>query len=76
MRRLTLLIDNDWMDYNEASIAFVFLYFVYLYFNLSSVFLDFDLIPVLHTFFQDPILEWNMIVDFSCLAFLFLNRVY
>ncbi|CAD8059793.1 unnamed protein product [Paramecium sonneborni] len=76
MRRLTLLIDNDWMDYNEAQIAFVFLYFIYLYMNLSSVFLDFDLIPVLHSFFQDPILEWNMIVDFTCLALLFLNRVY
>ncbi|CAD8137603.1 unnamed protein product [Paramecium octaurelia] len=76
MRRLTLLIDNDWMDYNEAQIAFVFLYFIYLYMNLSSVFLDFDLIPVLHAFFQDPILEWNMIVDFTCLALLFLNRVY
>ncbi|CAD8144798.1 unnamed protein product [Paramecium pentaurelia] len=76
MRRLTLLIDNEWMDYNEAQIAFVFLYFVYLYMNLSSVFLDFDLIPILHSFFQDPILEWNMIVDFTCLALLFLNRVY
>lgn len=76
VRRLTLLMDNAKMEFNEATFAFLALYFFYTYLNLSSVFLDFDLIPALHHFFNDPILISNMTIDFAMLGLLFLNRVH
>lgn len=76
IRRLTLLMDMDKQEFNEATFSFLAVYLLYTYMNLSSVFLGFDLVPALHRFFKNSILEYNMVIDFALIAVLFLNRVY